>query len=169
MFDYQHNFNDPTQQIGSEEDFQKVLSQCDAETWCRETQRCKELEHGALVQLEQLKKGDTGTGPCHLFGDGADLQQEMARLEELAAQYHKEAALAKSHLPKFMWQATFPNHRRKKEEAVANGLFILDWDGIWDRTPDDALQEVLTRYENEGKDFIRDERVMLIHRTPSQH
>ena len=68
-----------------------------------------------------------------------------------------------------MWQATFPYRRRKKEEALANGLFILDWDGIFDRTVEEALQEVKDKYQREGKDFIRDEKVMVIHWTPSRH
>ena len=68
-----------------------------------------------------------------------------------------------------MWQATFPYRRRKKEEALANGLFILDWDGIFDRKVEEALQEVFDLYKAQGKDFIRDEKVMVIHWTPSRH
>ena len=68
-----------------------------------------------------------------------------------------------------MWQATFPYRRRKKEEALANGLFILDWDGIFDKSVEEALEEVFQRYKAQGKDFIRDEKVMVIHWTPSRH
>ena len=68
-----------------------------------------------------------------------------------------------------MWQATFPFRRRKKEEALANGLFILDWDGIFDKSVEETLQEVMERYKAQGKDFIRDEKVMVIHWTPSRH
>ena len=140
MFDYQLDFTEPTHQINSEEDFRKITRTEDLETWCRETQRCKELDHAS----QELK-------------------------EEPGQDYHKLAALSKSHLPKIMWQATFPYRRRKKEEALANGLFILDWDGIFDRTVEEALQEVKDKYQKEGKDFIRDEKVMVIHWTPSRH
>ena len=68
-----------------------------------------------------------------------------------------------------MWQATFPYRRRKKEEALANGLFILDWDGIFDQTVEEALEGVKEKYRQQGKDFIRDEKVMVIHWTPSRH
>ena len=68
-----------------------------------------------------------------------------------------------------MWQATFPYRRRKKEEALANGLYILDWDGIFDRTVEEALEGVKEKYRQQGKDFIRDEKVMVIHWTPSRH
>ena len=140
MFDYQLDFSEPTHQINSEEDFRKITRAEDLETWCRDTQRYKELDHAA----QELKK-------------------------ENGQDYHKLASLSKSHLPKIMWQATFPNRRRKKEEALANGLYILDWDGIWDRTVEETLQEVMERYKAQGKDFIRDEKVMVIHWTPSRH
>ncbi len=140
MFDYQLDFTEPTHQICSEEEFRKITRTEDLETWCRETQRCKELDHAS---------------------------QELN--EEPGQDYHKLAALSKSHLPKIMWQATFPYRRRKKEEALANGLFILDWDGIFDRTVEETLQEVFQRYKAQGKDFIRDEKVMVIHWTPSRH
>jgi len=140
MFDYQLDFTEPTHQINSEEDFRKITRTEDLETWCRETQRCKELDHAS---------------------------QELN--EEPGQDYHKLAALSKSHLPKIMWQATFPYRRRKKEEALANGLFILDWDGIFDQTVEEALEEVFQRYKAQGKDFIRDEKVMVIHWTPSRH
>ena len=140
MFDYQLDFSEPTHQINSEEDFRKITRTEDLETWCRETQRCKELDHASQEQKEE---------------PGQD--------------YHKLAALSKSHLPKIMWQATFPYRRRKKEEALANGLYILDWDGIFDRTVEETLQEVMERYKAQGKDFIRDEKVMVIHWTPSRH
>ncbi len=68
-----------------------------------------------------------------------------------------------------MWQATFPNRRRKKEEALANGLYILDWDGIFDQTVEEALEGVKEKYRQQGKDFIQDEKVMVIHWTPSRH
>ena len=68
-----------------------------------------------------------------------------------------------------MWQATFPYRRRKKEEALANGLFILDWDGIFDKSVEEALEGVKEKYRQQGKDFIRDEKVMVIHWTPSRH
>ena len=140
MFDYQLDFTEPTHQINSEEDFRKITRTEDLETWCRETQRCKELDHAS---------------------------QELN--EEPGQDYHKLAALSKSHLPKILWQATFPYRRRKKEEALANGLFILDWDGIFDKTVEETLQEVMERYKAQGKDFIRDEKVMVIHWTPSRH
>ncbi len=140
MFDYQLEFSDPTLQIHSEEDFRKITRTEDLETWCRDTQRYKELDHAAQEQNE-----------------------------EPSQDFHRLAALSKSHLPKIMWQATFPFRRRKKEEALANGLFILDWDGIFDRTVEEALQEVKDKYQREGKDFIRDEKVMVIHWTPSRH
>ena len=140
MFDYQLDFSEPTHQINSEEDFRKITRTEDLETWCRETQRCKELDHASQEQKEE---------------PGQD--------------YHKLAALSKSHLPKIMWQATFPYRRRKKEEALANGLYILDWDGIFDRTVEEALEGVKEKYRQQGKDFIRDEKVMVIHWTPSRH
>ena len=140
MFDYQLDFTEPTHQINSEEDFRKITRTEDLETWCRETQRCKELDHAS---------------------------QELN--EEPGQDYHKLAALSKSHLPKILWQATFPYRRRKKEEALANGLFILDWDGIFDKSVEETLQEVMERYKAQGKDFIRDEKVMVIHWTPSRH
>ena len=140
MFDYQLDFQDLTHQINSEEDYRKITRAEDLETWCRDTQRYKELDHAA----QELKK-------------------------ENGQDYHKLASLSKSHLPKIMWQATFPYRRRKKEEALANGLFILDWDGIFDRTVEEALQQVKDKYQREGKDFIRDEKVMVIHWTPSRH
>lgn len=137
MFDYQLNFNDDTKVIGSKEAFAKICSE-DLETWCREAQRCKELEHGSETQEEK-------------------------------GQFHKQAALAKNHLPKIMWQASFPEHRRKKDKAVANGLFIYDWDGIWDKSVEETVQEVFERYQAQGKDFIAEEKVMMIHYTPSRH
>jgi hypothetical protein len=140
MFDYQLDFTEPTHQINSEEDFRKITRTEDLETWCRETQRCKELDHAS---------------------------QELN--EEPGQDYHKLAALSKSHLPKIMWQATFPYRRRKKEEALANGLFILDWDGIFDKSVEEALEGVKEKYRQQGKDFIRDEKVMVIHWTPSRH
>ena len=151
MFDYQKTFGGATHTLTSEEEFLRIVSDPKVEKNCRLTQAWKEEEHRIAVYLQTA------------------MPSELETLKAARERAHEEAAKAKRGLPKFLFHATFPSHRRKSEEGVPTGYYIYDWDGIWDISPKEVFEALLEKFRLDGRDFITEARVLLAHVTPSGH
>ena len=151
MFDYQKTFGGATCTLTSEEEFMRIVGDPKVEQRCRVVQAWKEEEHRIALCLQKA-------GPS-----------EVEKLKAARERAHEEAAKAKRGLPKFLFHATFPNHRRKSEEGVPTGYYIYDWDGIWEAAPREVFEALLEQFRTEGRDFIADAKVLLAHVTPSGH
>ncbi len=151
MFDYQKTFGGATCTLTSEEEFLRIVSDPKVEKNCRLTQAWKEEEHRIAVYMQTA------------------VPSEMESLKAARERAHEEAAKAKRGLPKFLFHATFPSHRRKSEEGAPTGYYIYDWDGIWEASPKEVFEDLLEKFRLEGRDFIADAKVLLAHVTPSGH
>ena len=151
MFDYQKTFGGATCTLTSEEEFLRIVSDPKVEKNCRLTQAWKEEEHRIAVYMQTA------------------VPSEMESLKAARERAHEEAAKAKRGLPKFLFHATFPSHRRKSEEGAPTGYYIYDWDGIWEASPKEVFEALLEIFCLEGRDFIADAKVLLAHVTPSGH
>ena len=69
-----------------------------------------------------------------------------------------ERGLLKKRLPIITWQAFFPNGRRKNDEAVPSGLFMLDIDHV-DEPNKLYYTKITSRIDELG--------IMVVHKTPS--
>ena len=69
-----------------------------------------------------------------------------------------ERGLLKKRLPIITWQAYFPNGRRKNNEAVPSGLFMLDIDHV-DEPNKLYYTKITSRIDELG--------IMVVHKTPS--
>lgn len=69
-----------------------------------------------------------------------------------------ERGLLKKRLPIVTWQAFFPNGRRKNDEAVPSGLFMLDIDHV-DEPNKLYYTKITSRIDELG--------IMVVHKTPS--
>lgn len=69
-----------------------------------------------------------------------------------------ERGLLKKRLPIITWQAYFPNGRRKNDEAVPSGLFMLDIDHV-DEPNKLYYTKITSRIDELG--------IMVVHKTPS--
>lgn len=69
-----------------------------------------------------------------------------------------ERGLLKKRLPIVTWQAYFPNGRRKNDEAVPSGLFMLDIDHV-DEPNKLYYTKITSRIDELG--------IMVVHKTPS--
>lgn len=151
------------------------------EDLCKFVQSQKEEEHRLELLLnksgfsheiiENIKKHKESFDNQFVKDDN-DMVIPLSDILKIKAAVHDNAAKAKGNLVKIMYHATFPDGKSSagmSERAIANGLCIYDWDGIWDMTPQDRLAIVISSYSERGLDFYQEEGILLAHVTPSGH
>lgn len=111
----------------------------------------------SMEELEQLINAPELKNAVESMPDTASVNT-LEELEELK----KTAAFqnAKKNLPVMVWQASFDGKKRSNENAIPNGLFMADFDGIFEDL--DAL------YHSAIEPRIEELGIVVVHKTPSR-
>ena len=111
----------------------------------------------SMEELEQLIDAPELKNAVERIPDTASINT-LEELEELK----KSAAFqnAKKNLPVVVWQASFDGKKRSNENATPNGLFMADFDSIFEDL--DAL------YHSAIEPRIEELGIVVVHKTPSR-
>lgn len=111
----------------------------------------------SMEELEQLINAPELKNAVESMPDTASINtpEELEVLKKSAAFQN-----AKKNLPVVVWQASFDGKKRSNENAIPNGLFMTDFDGIFEDL--DAL------YHSAIEPRIEELGIVVVHKTPSR-